>query len=472
MVRCGALPNRTTFLPRTFSQFSSVFAALGLLVASCSGSGKDRSGRSPADSASTVNVAADAAPVAVVTSDAAAVAKAPEPAEPKPPEPKPEPPKPKGPAIDPATDFTAEAKAFYRIAACGGSAPIPKSVSPELVAANCKVTDAAITTYRKKYIDKVTAFFKDKAPSDLKKVVYPFAGADLVSALSVFRDASEITTLSLEPAGDPRALDRVPPKRLKKLLLKVREFMVKLMRVTHNRTVDLTQVMTWGRLPGHLMFTMIGLRVHGYEPIAMRYFAIKPDGSLEYGKRDDLAKAVAAAEKRYRGRKDRPSHRRLPARVKPFSNVEIHFRLEGKADAPIRVYRHIRADLGNKFLRKDGRVLKHLEAKGKIAAMTKAGSYLLWLSNFTKMRRYLLAKMDWMVSDATGIPPRYSRKAGFEVKAWGSWKRQIKDAMPLPDYLLNEMRRLWRKAPKLGFRFGYPGGTWADHHLMITKRKK
>ena len=52
------------------------------------------------------------------------------------------------------------------------------------------------------------AFFAAHVPKDVpKKVVYPFAGGDLSTALTVYPDADEITNMSLEPAGDPRDID-------------------------------------------------------------------------------------------------------------------------------------------------------------------------------------------------------------------------------------------------------------------------
>ena len=44
-----------------------------------------------------------------------------------------------------------------------------------------------------------------------KTVVYPFGGGDLLSALVAFPDATEITTISLEQAGDPRRLRTLTP---------------------------------------------------------------------------------------------------------------------------------------------------------------------------------------------------------------------------------------------------------------------
>ena len=51
-----------------------------------------------------------------------------------------------------------------------------------------------------------TAIVPKDVPST---VVYPFAGGDLSTALTVFPDAYDITRMSLEPAGDATALSHI-----------------------------------------------------------------------------------------------------------------------------------------------------------------------------------------------------------------------------------------------------------------------
>src|SRR5690606_24070189 len=108
------------------------------------------------------------------------------------------------------------------------------------------------------------------------------------------------------------------------------------------------------------------------------------------------------------------------------ANAEVRFR---KGDGPIQVWRHIRANLGNETgkgigtgLEADPRVLRHLEAKGQVAAMTKAASYLLSWDTFSLMRNYLLSHTVWMVSDATGVAPKWGKAAGFEYETYGAFE--------------------------------------------------
>ena len=142
-------------------------------------------------------------------------------------------------------------------------------------------------------------------------------------------------------------------------------------------------------------------------------------------------------------------------------------RKAGDPNAPLVVHRHFAWNLANRAF--DGSPLqKYLEAKGKVAAMTKAASYLIWLGGFSKIRDYLLEHMTFMVSDATGIAPRAAKKAGFVQITYGQFKGAfLEEADPR---ISARMVKLWssQRYRKLPFRYGYPDN--AKHiHLMITK---
>ena len=65
----------------------------------------------------------------------------------------------------------------------------------------------------------------------------------------------------------------------------------------------------------------------------------------------------------------------------------------------------------------DPRVVKHLEAKGPIAGMTKAASYLLSWDSFSTIRDYLTGHVVWMVSDATGVASVEFRQGNAVLKS-------------------------------------------------------
>ena len=153
-----------------------------------------------------------------------------------------------------------------------------------------------------------------------------------------------------------------------------------------------------------------------------------------------------------------------------FANSELVFRPVGGA-GPLRIHRHIGANLRDDSLRKDGPILRYLESQGRVVAMTKAASYCLWNPQFSRIRNYLLANMVFMISDGTGIPPEIARQAGFVQTTYGNFQKAMCfDDCP-DDAMNNQFRDLWAGQPlrKMDFRYGYVDAK-GSNHLLVTRR--
>lgn len=371
-------------------------------------------------------------------------------------------------ADDRGTDYGPQVKTLFRVAACGTDDAIPERFSKRVVDAHCRWMSSIYSSYKKAWADKAGPFIKELRPTDVPKtVVYPFGGGDLTSALVVFPDATEITTISLEAAGDVRAIDTITKAQMQIDLDAISGDIRRLYRSAHSTTKSL-QSAARSELPGSLMFALAALAVHGHEPVALRYFDISPDGSLAYLTNAELDRRVNEVKNR-RPEKSKYKNTHIWVEMESvFANVEIQFRPRGDASAPLRTYRHIVANLDDPHMTDDDRVLDHLRKKGKVAVMTKAASFLLWYDDFAMVRSYLLGAIAWMVSDASGIPPSYAEPAGFEQITYGTFVG--------PYFVIDkkntrkEFIELWKNNPKrdLPFRFGYPDAE-KNHHLMVTR---
>jgi hypothetical protein len=363
---------------------------------------------------------------------------------------------------DEGHDFTMEARALLAVGACGDVAP-PEGFPKDVLAAHCEIIKKAQTDYVDNWVKPAREFFAAHVPKDIpKKVVYPFAGGDLSTALTVFPDADEITTISLEPVGDPRDLGTLKGKDLDRALKKVEYELKFLYRVNFSNTLNMIDAMRGGQLPTELIFALSAMKIHGYEIVSLRYFSLAPDGSIHYLDDDDLKKAAdpakAAAQKRNWF----------------FANAELQFR---RPNGRVQVYRHIRANLGNDDsagigpgTKTDPRVIKHLEAKGQVAAMTKAASYLLSWESFSIIRNYLIDHVVWMVSDATGVAPKWGRPAGFDYETYGSF---VGPHIQAGNGISKDWRTEFAAEPKreLAFRFGYYDKKNANHLVIMSKKK-
>jgi hypothetical protein len=361
-----------------------------------------------------------------------------------------------------AVDYIKDAKLYYRAVACMGSDPLPAELDGPTITKHCEEMTKRFARFTEKYVTPAQAFFAGVRPAGLPQaVVYPFGGGDLVGALVTYPDAREITTISLEHAGDPtRLAGLTDKKKLAAALAAYRDAINGLLTLNDSTTENMQKLLA-GPIPGQLSFHLTGLAVMGYEPVSLRYFQIKDDGSLAYLTAADVDTLAKTKAKRVKANwKDADWS-------EAFTHMELAFRKAGDPKAPVIVHRHIAANLADKPFKGNG-LEKHLLAKGKVAAMMKAASFLIWNGAFGGIRDYLLANMVWMASDATGIAPRYAKKAGFQQLTYGSFKGPfLSDA---DTNVAEEMKKLWSSQPyrKLGFRYGYVDSELAVH-LMITQ---
>lgn len=372
-------------------------------------------------------------------------------------------------------DFIDDAKLLFRVAACGDAeAPLPAALTggddqraarlDGIVARHCKAILSRIAEFRTTYFDKGRAWFDAVVPRDVPRtVVYPFGGGDLLSALVAFPDATEITTISLELAGDPRRLRALSADAIERSLGALRAEIGGLISVGSNTSENLSNQQR-NDLPGQVSSFLLGLVAGGYQPVAMRYFTLDDAGAIHYLDQSEIDELDHQA---------RTGHARSlkhdwqsPNFSQAFANVEIQYRRPGETQ--LRVHRHIGWNLGDPYLHEHPELLRHLEAKGPVTMLTKGASYLLWRGDFSLIRNYMLAHLSWMLSDSTGIPPAFTRRAGMVQETYGHYAGAfLENTDPRHDEAFID---LWRsqRPRRLPFRFGYVDKD-KQAHLVVTR---
>jgi hypothetical protein len=390
------------------------------------------------------------------------------------------------PARAEGVDFIGDAKRLYRIAACGGSDAVDDKLV-KIVERHCKWIADKLDKFRAAYFVKHREWFAAVVPKDVPKtVVYPFGGGDLISVLVAFPDATEITTISLERAGDPRRLRTLAAKRLELSLGALRGEIGGLVDVGSNTTRNLSAGQR-NDLPAQVSSFLIALVAGGYEPVSMRYFTLDDAGRIHYLEQAEIdamdVAAAASLKKKQKAAKAAPlpvmsvgasppvtakTHNWMsPSFSLAFSSVEIQYRKIG--ETALRVHRHIAWNLGDAYLETNPQLLRHLEKKGAVTILVKGASYLLWGPGFSQIRSYILDHLKWMLSDSTGVPPTFANKAGMVQETYGnfsgaflpSWQATKHDA----DFV-----ELWKsqKKRKLPFRFGYVDAQ-KQAHVVVTR---
>lgn len=382
-------------------------------------------------------------------------------------------------SADNGVDFISDAKLLYRVAACGGSDPVDPKIE-KVVEKHCKAINEKLEPFKKQYFEKGHDWFAKVVPADAPKtVVYPFGGGDLISALVAFPEATDVTTISLELAGDPRRLKTLSPNALASSLGGLRAEIGGLISVGSNTSENLSNGQR-NELPAQVSSFMMGLVAGGYEPVSMRYFKLDDAGDIHYLEQTDIdaldaeAKAKiakdakkAALDPAYKAKSHLKADWLSPSFSLAFSNVEIQYKKIG--EQTIRTHRHIAWNLGDDYMKKHPELVRFLEKKGSVTVLVKGASYLLWRPDFARVRGYLLDHLAWMLSDSTGIPPAYAKPAGMIQETYGRF-----DGAFLEGAQTNKANEafveLWttQKKRALPFRFGYVDMN-KQAHLVVTK---
>ena len=359
----------------------------------------------------------------------------------------------------PGVEFISDVKPIFELVTCQGT---PDGLDAPTVDAWCVKQKRRYTSFSTRWGPKANSFLTPLKPPALPTtLVYPFGGGDLMSALQVFPEAEEITTISLELAGDPRRWKELVDKAELKRSLKVVSEASESTLINNDSVSEKMSIAQRGELPGQLSMHLMGLALAGQEPVSARFFRLEADGTLHYLTQEDLDALEGTTAKKLNKEWKSPDF--SPA----FANVEVQFVPRGKPDAPRRIHRHFAANLANKKLPPG--LIKHLESKGRVTTMTKAASYLLWDGGFSKLRNWITANSAFMVSDSTGLPPSVWKEKGCTVDAYGKFEKPFlveSEADPVAE----EMRALFATAKKVPMRFGYADGTEKKNdHLMIAK---
>jgi hypothetical protein len=361
-------------------------------------------------------------------------------------------------------DFINEAQFIFRVISCG-KGPLPKGIEAGFVADHCRRVRQKAEQYRVRFIKKACPFIAKVRPKNLPRIViYPFGGGDLLTALATYPDAIEITTISLESAGDPRRPATVGSAHLREALAQFSKVLFFLLEEFDSSNASI-RASERSIIPGQLTFSLVAASIYGYEPVSLKYFSLNPDGTLHYLTREDIA-SVEKTKARKLGSTWVDTDFSIA-----FRNMELSLRRRSSGPgSDVIIHRHIAANLHNQYFTASP-LQKHLEQKGTIVAMTKAASYLLWRSDFSAIRNYLLTHMIFMTSDSTGILPRHANAAGFEQITYGKFHGAFLDNEGGADAA--SLRQLWQSQPyrKLPFRYGHSDIRGANH-LLITRRRQ
>ncbi len=304
---------------------------------------------------------------------------------------------------------------------------MPAGIRASVVKKHCDEFRPRLRAYASQYLNVMKPFIARHRPAGLPStVIYPFGGADLLTALMTYPDAAEIYTLSLEHAGDIRNVDQLGTVLASRELAAVREVSEGLLGIEANHTLSINtngelMAMQEAALRNPITLFLVALAIHGQEPVSLRYFTLDEEGGIRYLVDDDIARLEATQARALSDKWEAPGF------SSAFSNYELRFKPVDRA-GPTRVHRHLAANLDNAHFSGGSAVFRHLAGKGRVAVLTKGALNLLWDDGFSNIREYLTHQADVMISDCSGVSPLHAQPLGFVYRVFGRYEGMLSRA--------------------------------------------
>lgn len=335
-----------------------------------------------------------------------------------------------------------------------GSA-LGKRTRTEWYRRHARLIMASWSRYRQTTILPLGEWARRQRLAGHKRVFYPFAGPDLVNALTIFPAAESIVLFGLEPPGQLPDITTMDRTLLEAGLGALRGTLATFLTANHFFTREMGRRMdatSFSSVSGLFLFF---LAASDCEVLRLSPIALGATGRIEPGREGDNLTDPAS-----------PPRQRIPG-------IEILFR---RNSGPAGTIRYFMLDVSDAALGAHSPGFAgFLRSGGRYATILKAASYLLHRDfrrdappHFATLREILLGQSDIIIQDDSGIPLRFFRQADWRLAFFGKYTQ------PVPEFAHRMQQDLWDRmcytsSGPLPFFFGYdrrPGAA----NIMIAER--
>jgi hypothetical protein len=232
-----------------------------------------------------------------------------------------------------------------------------------------------------------------------RTLLYPFSGPDFLNAYLLFPRCDTYVFFGLERPGEVPPLEAMNREDASALLRDVRvalgDILVRNYFITQHMARELQTPRLKGMLPLMLAsMALFDVRIAAVEPFDLGRTA------------GPLPNTGTRASRRAHG-------------------VKVTF-LQPLVGKPQTLY-YLSLDATDAALRANPEFLPFLAKQNPSITFLKSASYLLHGNEFAGTRKTLLEVSELVVQDDTGIPYRFLRERGFDVRLFGRYARPIRD---------------------------------------------
>lgn len=287
-------------------------------------------------------------------------------------------------------------------------------------------------------------------------VFYPFSGPDFLNIYTFFPDGKDYLMFGLEPTGEPPHLKGLTPAQVSQGLAGMQVSLRSILNLSFFQTLHMIHDLKATRLSGVAPVLLAFVARTGHTVLSVRNIRLHADGSMEVLP-DPYGNSPAKEEKS-------PAEQKKSEDFVP--GIRILFQKSGSGE--ISHVDYFSVDISNEAIAKKPQFFNYIRSRGPAVTYLKAASYLMYGSNFTSIRDFILDTSNLMLQDDSGMPLAAVSKDRFDLTFYGAYTRPIPlfDAKFQPD-----LRLAYKNAEPLPFGIGYKWGK-GESNLMLAKKKQ
>jgi hypothetical protein len=271
---------------------------------------------------------------------------------------------------------------------------------------------------------------------------YPFSGPDFLNVFTLFPNSSTYVMIGLEPVGSIPTPDNLANPVL---LSAVKKSLWSVLNFSFFRTNDMAVDLKSVNLDGAVPLIMLFAARTGNHLQAVRPVQLDAQGKLH-----EVSDTTRA----------------LGSNAIPGAELKLQ-----AADGTEKTIYYFSADLSDWKLGTKSAPLSYVRSLGPLTTYVKSATYLMHKSYFSKIRKLVLERSNYLLQDDSGIAMKYFPKSAWQFTYYGTYRRPINlFAKQYQPELTTAYHDSLRHARPLPFGTGY---NWrqTDSNLLLAKRR-
>lgn len=300
-----------------------------------------------------------------------------------------------------------------------------------------------ITNERLTKMDKWSADELSTKINDTSLLFYPFSGPDFLNAYHLFPNANEYILIAMEKLGSIPDLYAMNEKSLKDYLDAVNFGLRDIYKRSYFITGNMDQDLRKQHVDGVLPLLYVFLNRTGHEIYEFGYYRLENDG-VSFTKIDKPTNSLDVTEC-------------------------IKFKVLRKGDNKLKNVTYFYADISDDGFAKNPVFLQYLKNLRPSNAFIKSASYLSHYDTFSSIRNLILANVNAIVEDDTGIPYRYFIKE-WNHYLYGVYEKPISD-FPSSYLFQKDLDEEYKNSDvkPLSFSLGYHWRTGNQNWMLYVR---